>query len=73
MSVIVRDRSNNKIFLYTKGADSIIEKRMAPMNKQIKDRTWDLLQNYANIGLRTLLLAMREIPEQEFNKWKSEY
>jgi P-type E1-E2 ATPase len=54
MSVIVQDDSNN-IIIFCKGADSIIEKRMVP--SEFKEKTFTNLQNYGNIGLRTLLLA----------------
>lgn len=65
----------NKILLYTKGADSIIEKRLAkiPDNNEEKLKTWTNLENYASTGLRTLLLAKREIPIKEYERWADSY
>jgi hypothetical protein len=42
-----------------------------PVNKQ--KETWKHLTKYANIGLRTLVVATREIPENEYNTWKKKY
>jgi P-type E1-E2 ATPase len=56
MSVIIRH--NEKIFLYSKGADNIIKSRLA------KNQTFDVdgeLNTFSRIGLRTLLIAMRLI------------
>lgn len=65
----------NKILLYTKGADSIIEKRLMKVadNDEIKLKTWKYLEDYASEGLRTLLLAKREITMKEYEKWAELY
>lgn len=65
MSVIVR--SGNYIKLYTKGADSIIKARLSPDQKLNLD---DELERFAKIGLRTLLIGMRLISEQEYSQFK---
>jgi len=66
---------DNKIVLYTKGADSIIEKRLKvmPDNDEVKVKTWNNLEKYACEGLRTLLLAKREIPIKEYERWAASY
>ena len=60
MSVILKDHASDKILLYSKGADNILLHRMTKDPKHKKE-TWDNLTKYANIGLRTLALAKREI------------
>ena len=57
-SVILRD-PQNKILLLTKGADSIIEKRLnkSVLVSEVKRATWLSLDKYANTGLRTLVLG----------------
>lgn len=67
--------SDNRIVLYTKGADSIIEKRLRKMpdNDEIKVKTWNNLERYASDGLRTLLLAKREISQKEYDRWADSY
>lgn len=73
-SVIVRT-PDNKIILYTKGADSIIEKRLKKTvdNNELKIKTWNHLEEYASEGLRTLLLAKREISLKEYEQWADSY
>ncbi|KAI9726404.1 MAG: hypothetical protein M1834_009032 [Cirrosporium novae-zelandiae] len=53
---------------YTKGADTVIMERLGPDNP-IMEATLKHLEDYASEGLRTLCLAMREIPEEEFQSW----
>lgn len=35
--------------------------------------TWKNLEKFANEGLRTLLLAERVIPNEEFKEWAAKY
>lgn len=74
MTVVVRT-PENKIKVMCKGADSIIQERLA-----VTDRNANLMQEidqhlnrYASNGLRTLLLAEKVISQQEYDEWKAEY
>jgi phospholipid-transporting ATPase len=67
MSTIFRC-PDGKIRVYCKGADTVILERLARDNP-IVDSTMQHLEDYATEGLRTLCLAMREVPEQEFQEW----
>jgi phospholipid-transporting ATPase len=67
MSTIYRC-PDGKIRCYTKGADTVILERLNDNNPHV-DATLIHLEEYASEGLRTLCLAMREIPEQEFQEW----
>mmetsp|Transcript_20037 Transcript_20037/g.17121 ORF Transcript_20037/g.17121 Transcript_20037/m.17121 type:complete len:95 (+) Transcript_20037:1698-1982(+) len=62
MSVIL-EREDGKIVLYCKGADSIIAARMSKQDIQSKEwtNTVELLEKYASVGLRTLVLAKKEL------------
>lgn len=60
---------DGKIRIYCKGADTVILERLAKDNP-IVDVTLQHLEDYATEGLRTLCLAMREVPEAEFLEWK---
>lgn len=71
MSTIFRC-PDGKIRVYCKGADTVILERLAKENP-IVDVTLQHLEDYATDGLRTLCLAMREIPEQEYQEWKQIY
>lgn len=67
MSTIYRC-PDGKIRCYCKGADTVILERLHDQNPHV-DATLRHLEDYASEGLRTLCLAMREIPEQEFQEW----
>ncbi len=67
MSTIFRC-PDGKIRCYCKGADTVILERLGKDNP-IVEVTLQHLEEYASEGLRTLCLAMREIPEQEFQEW----
>jgi phospholipid-transporting ATPase len=67
MSAIFRC-PDGKIRCYCKGADTVILERLRPDNPHVES-TLQHLEEYASEGLRTLCLAMREIPEGEFQQW----
>ena len=67
MSTIFRC-PDGKVRIYCKGADTVILERLSADNP-IVDVTLQHLEEYATEGLRTLCLAMREIPEGEFREW----
>ena len=55
-----------------KGADSIIQPLLAKDSKNI-DKTLEYLEDFAKEGLRTLLLAEKEIDRKFYKKWHSKY
>ena len=67
MSTIFRC-PDGKIRIYCKGADTVILERLHPDNPTV-EATLQHLEEYASEGLRTLCLAMREIPEDEYQQW----
>ena len=71
MSVIVKD-SSGLIKLYTKGADVVIKKRLS---KEVQQRFMSKIDHYVDNfslkGLRTLLVAMRVISDEEYADIKS--
>lgn len=66
MSVIVREPSG-RILLMTKGADSHIVPRLRAGQDELIAQTETYLSDYARDGLRTLILAQREIDPQYFS------
>ena len=71
MSAILRC-PDGRIRIYCKGADTVILERLARENPFV-DSTTQHLEDYATDGLRTLCLAMREIPEDEYRQWSAIY
>ncbi|GAM90695.1 hypothetical protein ANO11243_087400 [Dothideomycetidae sp. 11243] len=67
MSTIYRC-PDGKIRCYCKGADTVILERLGNNNSFV-EATLQHLEEYAAEGLRTLCLAMREVPEHEFREW----
>ena len=73
MSVIVEDcngsSGHNDIYIMTKGADSIIIPRLDESNSQNVEATKRYVDNYAEEGLRTLLLGQRRLSYNEYHQW----
>ncbi|GCC34281.1 hypothetical protein chiPu_0012754 [Chiloscyllium punctatum] len=69
MSVIVRN-PEGQIRLYSKGADTILFERLHPSNEDLMCVTSDHLSEFAGEGLRTLVLAYKDLDEAYFNKWQ---
>jgi len=67
MSTIFRC-PDGRIRCFTKGADTVILERLSKDNPYVES-TLQHLEEYAGEGLRTLCLAMREVPEQEYQQW----
>ena len=72
MSALVRS-PEGKIKLYIKGADTVILERMAKTGNLYVDATCGYLEEYANDGLRTLCIAYRDVPEDEYTEWSKIY
>ena len=89
MSVICRNTRTNKIMLFCKGADSVIMKRLRTGVKDrstrsyqdseqtrspdIEAETTKHLSKFAQLGLRTLCIAYREVEDDEFLEWQKMY
>ena len=72
MSVIVR-APDGTILLLTKGADTVVFSRLDPYNNPLRNVTEDYLEEFARIGLRTLVLGMRELDVNEYEEWNEKY
>ena len=51
----------------------MVESRSVEMNEETKNNMYKLLESYASTGLRTLVLASKEIPKEEFDEWSEKY
>ncbi|XP_064963008.1 phospholipid-transporting ATPase 2-like isoform X1 [Musa acuminata AAA Group] len=67
MSVVVKDCQDGKILLLSKGADEAILP-CAYAGQQIRPFV-DAVEQYAQLGLRTLCLGWRELKDDEYNEW----
>ncbi|XP_022147926.1 phospholipid-transporting ATPase 2 [Momordica charantia] len=67
MSVVVKDCQNGKIVLLSKGADEAI---LPYAYAGQQTRTFiEAVDQYAQLGLRTLCMAWRELEEDEYREW----
>lgn len=68
MGIIVRDRASNRITFYVKGADSI-------MTRLVSYTDWldDEAGNLAREGLRTLVVACRNLTDEQYEDFAKRY
>lgn len=67
MSAIFRC-PDGKIRLYCKGADTVIYERLSAESDFVNETTTHL-EEFAAEGLRTLCLATRVVPDEEYSQW----
>uniref|UniRef100_A0A4W6C7V4 Phospholipid-transporting ATPase n=1 Tax=Lates calcarifer TaxID=8187 RepID=A0A4W6C7V4_LATCA len=73
MSVIGERNPEGKLTLYCKGADTIIYERLHPSCNKLMKVTTDHLNEYAGDGLRTLVLAYKDLDEDYMDDWKKRH
>lgn len=72
MSVIVKDM-DGKILLLCKGADSVMFERLGKTGREFEKETKEHVNEYANAGLRTLVLAYRELDENDYEEFNEKF
>lgn len=72
MSVIVRNE-DGKLLLLCKGADSVMFERLSKSGLDFEENTRDHVNEYADTGLRTLILAYRELGEDEYREFNEKF
>ncbi|KAL0794464.1 hypothetical protein Bca101_065841 [Brassica carinata] len=72
MSVIVRD-DDGKLLLLSKGADNVMFERLAKDGRRFEEKTREHVNEYADAGLRTLILAYREVDEDEYTEFSKNF
>ncbi|XP_030048675.1 phospholipid-transporting ATPase ID [Microcaecilia unicolor] len=72
MSVIVRS-PEGRLILYCKGADTIVYERLHSSCEDLKETTTEHLNEFAGDGLRTLVLAYKDLDASYYNNWKNRH
>ncbi|XP_012468756.1 putative phospholipid-transporting ATPase 9 [Gossypium raimondii] len=72
MSVILQNEEG-KLLLLCKGADSVMFERLAKNGIEFAEQTKEHIEEYADAGLRTLVLAYREINEEEYVEFNEKF
>ncbi|KAG6908584.1 hypothetical protein DXG01_004071 [Tephrocybe rancida] len=76
MSVVLRklDDEDGRVFLLCKGADNVIFERLREGGEgEGREETERNLGEFASEGLRTLTLAYKVVPEEEYEAWSERY
>lgn len=69
-----REREDGPLLLLSKGADNVIFERLVPdAQLNLRANTEDQLDAFARSGLRTLTLAWKTVPEEEYKVWVKRY
>ncbi|XP_058393673.1 phospholipid-transporting ATPase IK [Diceros bicornis minor] len=71
MSVLVRNPEGS-IYLYTKGADTVIFERLH-VTGEVEWTTEEALASFAEQTLRTLCLAYKEVDEDAYQEWRQRH
>ncbi|KAN0003647.1 hypothetical protein ACTFIZ_009801 [Dictyostelium cf. discoideum] len=68
-------KKKGKIILYSKGADSIMMERLSEKESksELLEQTKEHISQFSREGLRTLILAKREISQEEYSNWSQQY
>ncbi|GAB2297092.1 Putative phospholipid-transporting ATPase 9 [Dionaea muscipula] len=72
MSVIIQTEEG-KFLLLSKGADSVMFTRLAKDGTDFEEKTREHVNEYADAGLRTLILAYRELDEEEYTEFNEKF
>eukprot|EP00002_Diphylleia_rotans_P033011 TRINITY_DN698_c0_g1_i11.p1 TRINITY_DN698_c0_g1~~TRINITY_DN698_c0_g1_i11.p1 ORF type:complete len:1852 (+),score=333.99 TRINITY_DN698_c0_g1_i11:998-6553(+) len=71
MSVVVR-RDDGRVQLFCKGADSVMFERLAADQAHI-EKTMEHIDLFAVDGLRTLVIAKRDLAPKVYEEWNEKY
>lgn len=72
LSVLLKDEQG-KIWLYSKGADTVMWDRLIPGQNTIVMKTTEHLDKFGTEGLRCLIVGYKECPIDVFNAWYTSY
>mmetsp|Transcript_15935 Transcript_15935/g.26026 ORF Transcript_15935/g.26026 Transcript_15935/m.26026 type:complete len:1436 (+) Transcript_15935:194-4501(+) len=73
MSIVVQRTCDDSIALLMKGADNVMFDRLAPGQEGQVAEMKTMLDRYSWAGLRTLVMAKKDLSEEEFMIWEQEY
>lgn len=73
MSAIVRQRETGRIWIVSKGADDVMLQRIARGQEELCETTEQHLSIFGKSGLRTLVVAWRELSILEYSNWCERY
>ena len=69
----VSDVQSIKFLLFVAFTISVMFERLARNGREFEEKTKQHIDEYADAGLRTLILAYRELDEEEYNLFNEEF
>jgi phospholipid-translocating ATPase len=63
MGIVLRHTETNRLIFYLKGAEVVMKGKVHPNQRVTID---EACENLANEGLRTLVIAQKQLDEREF-------
>ncbi len=73
MTVVLRNMQTNALLMLVKGADEVLEDKFLKTEATVLGTTNEHLNQFACVGLRTLMFAQRLISDVEFFEWRTLY
>ena len=81
MSVILKNKKDEKVYIFTKGSDGIMLQGVPPKLPIINEFTYEteeeqvdqILSKFAKEGLRILVMGYRELENNLINKWLEKF
>lgn len=70
MSVVLQEEVGGRVVVLTKGADESVMPLLARGQEETVRQTHSQIEDMARQGLRTLILAWREVPRKEYEAWE---
>jgi len=71
MSVLLEREHSKDYLLISKGADDVMIPRLAASQAQLSYSTQSQINNFAILGLRTLVVCCKTVPRAEATEWLS--
>lgn len=65
MSVVVESLNNNNYYLFIKGDEHVLKSKMNKIEIKSKGKTFDILNDFAREGLRTLAFGYKKLNDEE--------
>ena len=73
MSVVVKDPATGVIKLLSKGADNIMLELLSPACAAVRQQTEQHMEDHANDGLRTLVVAEKVLEPAAYGQWSAQF
>ena len=67
MSVVAMRAEDNAVKCFCKGADEVVQTRLADCNTRTQENLIEQIERYAVKGLRTLMFAYRDVRQNELD------